>query len=102
MIGGMLGVMPAQLRAAAEAVGVALDALRAAPESPAVRGAVDQATAAVAVLTPDLTAQALRCLVLDIEACHLAGVAESPRLAAALRLAAVALHIDPRTFGKRR
>jgi hypothetical protein len=92
----MLSSMAAQLRAAATTVGVALDMLRTAPGSPAVLGAVDQAAAAVAVLTPDLTGQALRRLVIDIEHCHRSGVAHSPRLETDLRAAMLALLIDPR------
>jgi hypothetical protein len=47
----MLGVVPFDLRAAVEAVAVALDALCAAPDSAAVIGAIDQAGAAMAVLS---------------------------------------------------
>jgi hypothetical protein len=92
----MLSNMPAQLRAASATVGVALETLHAAPGSPAVLGAVDQAAAAVAVLTPDLTGQALRRLVIDIEHCHRSGVAHSPQLETDLRAAMLALLTDPR------
>ncbi|QJY51154.1 hypothetical protein [Pseudonocardia broussonetiae] len=88
--------MPDDLRAAVEAVAVALDALRAAPGAVAVIGAVDQAAAAVAVLEPDLTGQVLQQLVLTIEHGHRVGLAHSPQLERAYRAAAVALQIDPR------
>lgn len=92
----MLGVVPDDLRAAVEAVAVALAALRAAPGAVAVIGAVDQAGAAVAVLEPDLTRQVLQQLVVTIEHCRRAGLAESPQLEIARRAAAAALQIDLR------
>jgi hypothetical protein len=57
---------------------------------------VDQAAAPVAVLTPDLTGQTPRRLVIDIEHCHRSGVARSPRLETNLGAAMLALLTDPR------
>jgi hypothetical protein len=54
--------MPNDLRAAVEAVAVALDVLHADPGSVAVIGAVDQAAAAVAALGPDRTGLVLQRL----------------------------------------
>lgn len=88
--------MSDQLRAAVEAVAVALDALRAASTSVAVTAALDQARAAAGALEPDPTGQVLARLVERIEHCHRAGLGHSPQLESACRAAAVALRIDLR------
>jgi hypothetical protein len=88
--------VPDELRAAVDAVAVALAALQAAPAGAGVLATVDQAAAEVAALEQDLTFQALRRVVIEIEACHRAGLADSPRLGVACRAARVALQIDAR------
>jgi hypothetical protein len=88
--------VPDELRAAVDAVAVALAALRAAPAGAGVLAAVDQSAAEVAALEQDLSFLALRRVVIEIEVCHRAGLADSPRLEAACRAARVALLIDPR------
>ena len=89
-------VVADDLRAAIEQVGVALDALRAAPAGAGVLAAVDQAAAAVAALQPDLTVLSLRRTLLEIEMCHRAGLTDSPSLDIALSAVRLALEIDPR------
>ena len=87
--------MSEDLRRAVHAVTSALAALRADPRSARVRAAIEQAGAAVDALDHDLTVEVLSRLVASIEACHLAGVTRSPRLAVRTRSASVALRLDP-------
>jgi sulfur transfer complex TusBCD TusB component (DsrH family) len=92
----MLASVSGHLHAAVEAVAVALDALQAAPAGARVLAAVDQAAAETAALKQDLTAQVLRRMVIEIETCHRAELANSPRLEVALTATRLALQIDPR------
>jgi precorrin-4 methylase len=84
------------LRATVDAVAEAVAALQAAPDSVAALSAVDQAAASAAVLEQDLTAEVLQRLVIHMQHCHRAGLADSPTLAASCRAVRVALLLDPR------
>jgi hypothetical protein len=90
------GVVPDDLRGAVEAVAIALDELRTDPGSPAGIGTVGQAAAAVMVLQPNLTREALQQLVVVIDDCHQSGSPNSEQLDAAWRAAATALQTDIR------
>jgi hypothetical protein len=94
-VGELRGVRD-ELRVAVDAVGVALRALRADAEVVRVGAAVDQASAAVAALGPDLTTQVLQRLLADIEHCHRAGLADSPLVRMSWSAAVAALLADPR------
>jgi hypothetical protein len=69
---------------------------RYTPRPARVVASVDQATAAVATLEHDVTAEVLRRLLVTIEGSHRAGLGHSTRLEASARTVGIALQIDPR------
>lgn len=85
-----------ELKAAIEAVAIALGELHALPGGMAVLIAAEQATGAIRALPPGRTTAALTRLVYTIEECHRANTAQSPRLKADCHAVACALQRDPR------